>query len=780
MLEDGYRLYDAPDGRLCFDQVVGGRIIPLRPDAGDARLPRGWYTPDFRWMGPVRVTDWEESKHHRGQPGNKGQFGPGGGGGGGGKGYGSSYVRPEGEDDPKPKPQPSYVRASENDPQTPRQQPGAGAKAQRAAARLARRGAAKAVHAAVEFGDEDYRVIHEQVKAISEDHRNKMVAALSSVGHGLAALIKAHGKEEKANFVGAAGALHALVTGGKPSEEQWTGLKAVGRTVILAAVVMASGGHVEAAGAAEAAVHVAGHAATGMLGTQALMAGGHLAAEFGQELVQHIILEHAARLMAGSVRAVSRKITGKDAEPPPRGPDGGGDELSGPEMALLQQYVGAIGQTIKGLSALSEDQVRELLMNAPTDDDPEAEATRDVGWRDWEESKHHRGQPNNSGQFGPGGGGGGGGSEGGGKSDAPRGASEGGGGSGKAAGQPAKGGAEAAGGAKGGGGEAGGKEAQAQPGSGGAHQPGPAESLFKGVPPHRYTKEEARATADSIAAKLGVSKEVDEARAKLDARPRRMQTIDPVEDGGYKMPDGSWTPERAALHRQILDKLFTQEAIDKAIPKPGEKPVVTFLGGRGGSGKSSLTDGPGAPCDAAHAIVVDADKFKEQLKPEYAGWNADQVHEESDQMVRMAEDTAIELGLNIVHDATMKSTQSILDRAGRYEKAGYAIEGHYMHAPAEVAMSRAMMRFAKKQRATGDGRFVPPEVILGNVDNEKNFDTLIPKFRHWSVFDNSGTSAQFVAGDQQYGAGAKKTGDRGIKRAAKAARRITHVFLHLA
>jgi hypothetical protein len=91
-----------------------------------------------------------------------------------------------------------------------------------------------------------------------------------------------------------------------------------------------------------------------------------------------------------------------------------------------------------------------------------------------------------------------------------------------------------------------------------------------------------------------------------------------------------------------------------------------------------------------------------------------------------------------------------------------------------------MMRFAKKQRATGDGRFVPPEVILGNVDNEKNFDTLIPKFRHWSVFDNSGTSAQFVAGDQQYGAGAKKTGDRGIKRAAKAARRITHVFLHLA
>ena len=26
----------AADGRLCFDQVVGGRIIPLRPDAEDA------------------------------------------------------------------------------------------------------------------------------------------------------------------------------------------------------------------------------------------------------------------------------------------------------------------------------------------------------------------------------------------------------------------------------------------------------------------------------------------------------------------------------------------------------------------------------------------------------------------------------------------------------------------------------------------------------------------------------------------------------------------------
>jgi predicted ABC-type ATPase len=269
--------------------------------------------------------------------------------------------------------------------------------------------------------------------------------------------------------------------------------------------------------------------------------------------------------------------------------------------------------------------------------------------------------------------------------------------------------------------------------------------------------QEARELGDKIAARLGIAAEVAEARKKVDALNGK-QTIDSVEQGGHKK-DGKFTPERTKLHRKILSELFTREAIARAKPQQGQKPVVTVLGGRGGSGKSWLT-GEHGPADVSNAIVVDADHFKAQLKPEYQGWNAGQVHEESDHLVNLAEKRAMKYGLNIVHDATLKSSKGINDRVARYEKAGFDVHGHYMHLPPEMATERALKRFASGQKKTGQGRFVAPEIVLGNTDNERNFDKLIPRFKQWSVFDNRGDAPKFVAGSKDYGKTTKGTGDR--------------------
>lgn len=248
--------------------------------------------------------------------------------------------------------------------------------------------------------------------------------------------------------------------------------------------------------------------------------------------------------------------------------------------------------------------------------------------------------------------------------------------------------------------------------------------------------DDPNATADSIVDGFG-----GDARARIDKARERVggvkQTIDEHTDS-----DGEWNEQRAALHRKILFEgvevngkkvpgLLDPARIKAATPPKGEKPTFIALGGRGGSGKSSLN---GRVYDEAHAIVLDADHIKGML-PEYEGWNAHQVHEESsavlDTVLRMAK----LMRVNIVLDATMKTGKSIEDKVDDFKSSGFRIESHYMHLPRQEAAKRAVGRFLNGGEK---GRYVPPEVVLGNDKNESNFDKIKAKSDAWSFHDNSG------------------------------------------
>jgi predicted ABC-type ATPase len=180
---------------------------------------------------------------------------------------------------------------------------------------------------------------------------------------------------------------------------------------------------------------------------------------------------------------------------------------------------------------------------------------------------------------------------------------------------------------------------------------------------------------------------------------------------------------------------------------------MIVLGGRGGSGKSFFTTKGAGPIDESKFIVIDSDKFKSQL-PEYKGWNAALLHDECDTLVELAQQRAQKYGLNVLHDATIKNEEGVAMRVADYKGKGYRIEGHYMFCPPEEAAKRATGRFVsggQKAAAAGKqgelGRFVPPEVVLGNRANERNFDKLTKAFDDWSVYDNSvmGGAPKFVA-----------------------------------
>lgn len=226
--------------------------------------------------------------------------------------------------------------------------------------------------------------------------------------------------------------------------------------------------------------------------------------------------------------------------------------------------------------------------------------------------------------------------------------------------------------------------------------------------------------------------------AAIAATRERLKGIVPtnksVEQGGFKRADGSYTPERQKVQQKIVDEFINEETIKKSLPKGGEPPVLTILGGRGGSGKSWFTKTK--IVDKDHAILLDSDEIKARL-PEYQGWNAAQLHEESGDIASMIDKRASELGLNVILDGTLNTAASIKERIGKYREGhpDYVLEGYYMYASPEVATTRAMERYAAG--GTFEGRFVPPEVILANTTNEKNFDNLSTGMRKWAVYDNN-------------------------------------------
>lgn len=209
----------------------------------------------------------------------------------------------------------------------------------------------------------------------------------------------------------------------------------------------------------------------------------------------------------------------------------------------------------------------------------------------------------------------------------------------------------------------------------------------------------------------------------------------------FKDNKGNYTAERRKVHKQVLNELFPPAVWKKALPKKGEQPVVTLLGGRGGSGKSFFTKEK--IVDTDNAMLVDSDEIKKKL-PGYEGWNAALFHEEGSDLLEIVAERAKKLGVNVVFDATLKSLSSSQKRAIDFTAVGYAVEGHYMHLSPEKAAERALSRF-KGREGKWDQRFVPPEIVLGNTDNEKNFDILSEGMRKWSVYDNSGKAPRLVS-----------------------------------
>lgn len=253
---------------------------------------------------------------------------------------------------------------------------------------------------------------------------------------------------------------------------------------------------------------------------------------------------------------------------------------------------------------------------------------------------------------------------------------------------------------------------------------GPASALFNSHP-------SVGKTAEDLIAATGLTDRVAEVMKKIAGGEETIK---------QNKVDGKYTPERQALHDKIINEMLTPDKVKAAHPAAGQKPTATFLGGRGGSGKSSLTK-EGGPVDATKAIMLNSDDVQAKL-PGYEGWNAALYHDEAAEIVSHVEDVAKQLGLNVILDATMRSEAGIKAKVESFRKAGYEVEGHYMFAPPELAAERALARF---KRGGEHGRYVPTTYTLGSTTNEQTFDHMLPTFKRWSLYKNTGDKPELVS-----------------------------------
>ena len=245
----------------------------------------------------------------------------------------------------------------------------------------------------------------------------------------------------------------------------------------------------------------------------------------------------------------------------------------------------------------------------------------------------------------------------------------------------------------------------------------------------------------------------------------RLYTIDPDRK--------EWSVERNRLQGALVADLY-----ERARDVPCDHQAV-IAGGLGGAGKTTVLAGH-AGIDLSRYLTINPDDIKEEmacrgmipdmdrLSPMEA---SDLAHEESSYIAKRLALRAMTDGKNIIWDITMSSEGSTKDRINNLQNAAYSqIDGVFVDIPPEVSITRTESRHREghEQWRAGHGqggRFVPPEVIRGQLDsqwgsqNRRTYEAMKEKLTNWSIYDNSidGRSPVLIDSSEQEKPNARRT-----------------------
>jgi predicted ABC-type ATPase len=232
--------------------------------------------------------------------------------------------------------------------------------------------------------------------------------------------------------------------------------------------------------------------------------------------------------------------------------------------------------------------------------------------------------------------------------------------------------------------------------------------------------------------------------------------------GKHITEDGQFTPERQAIHNQIIENFL--DGLE-----PVENPVQYMNGGGPASGKGTMTKGKNAeltnyppsrktdditgdfvPLDGPpQALLIDPDAIKLQF-PEVKGsvknvWDgnpeehdshwAAHIHEESSQVAKRLHRAALDRGYNIIYDGTGNgSSKSVRAKVEAARAAGYSVEANYLYLDPQEGLKRALTRAEGSKRIVPEAQITKTYAALPKIFDElKNNGT----FDKVNLFDNN-------------------------------------------
>ena len=187
----------------------------------------------------------------------------------------------------------------------------------------------------------------------------------------------------------------------------------------------------------------------------------------------------------------------------------------------------------------------------------------------------------------------------------------------------------------------------------------------------------------------------------------------------YQNVDGTWTPERQALHDKIKAKFFYGRT-------PVKDPVSYIMGGGPASGKSTLVNS--GLVDLPENMVLAAGDDIKSLLPEYNGSNAPFVHEESSYLSKEIAKEAANNGYNLLLDGTGDSgIRALTDKVATMRSSGQKVHGIYVTVDIKTAVERSV------SRAKATGRYMPESVLRAN---HKAVSSIFPDIIKSGILDS--------------------------------------------
>ena len=168
--------------------------------------------------------------------------------------------------------------------------------------------------------------------------------------------------------------------------------------------------------------------------------------------------------------------------------------------------------------------------------------------------------------------------------------------------------------------------------------------------------------------------------------------------------------------------------------KKKENPIVYFLGGQSGAGKSKLKDRIGK-----ENLVIDVDEFR-KYHPNYFGLykkygkdSAKYTHNFASAVADELVKKSIENKVDVIVDGTLKSIKTPKERAEEYKKNGYSLEINIVVVKPEKSFLSNLMRYEELVEEKKIPRLAPKEI---HDECVKNFPITVSELYKLKIFDD--------------------------------------------